>query len=133
MDVEGLGWRGGYLEIQGKKYCHDFVGTYARRRLTILGTKLRYNNSFIVFRATITSFELFITRLSRNVYNVAETCYDGVHNHDEIGVDCGGSCQPCRKYIHRQVNGIEIHVITDICDITIATYSELLFCDMVIS
>jgi len=26
---------------------------------------------------------------------VKETCYDGIRNQDEIGVDCGGSCMSC--------------------------------------
>ena len=25
----------------------------------------------------------------------AETCYDGIQNQDEIGIDCGGVCSAC--------------------------------------
>ena len=26
-----------------------------------------------------------------------ETCFDGIKNQNEIGVDCGGACKPCEK------------------------------------
>ena len=27
------------------------------------------------------------------------TCNDGIENGDETGVDCGGSCDPCGRFI----------------------------------
>lgn len=29
-----------------------------------------------------------------------ETCFDGIKNQDEIGVDCGGVCKPCEKSLN---------------------------------
>ena len=37
-DSEKMGWRGGYLEIQGHRHCHDFFIGYAdRRKLSVRG------------------------------------------------------------------------------------------------
>ena len=27
----------------------------------------------------------------------SETCFDGIKNQNEIGIDCGGACKPCEK------------------------------------
>ena len=32
-----VGWYDGYVEIQGHKYCHDFMGYKAMRQITIAG------------------------------------------------------------------------------------------------
>ena len=32
-----VGWYEGYVEIQGHKYCHDFMGYKAMRQITIAG------------------------------------------------------------------------------------------------
>ena len=45
------------------------------------------------------SFFRRISVTTGNIYNFTESCFDGVHNKDETDIDCGGSCQPCRKYI----------------------------------
>ena len=31
------GWKKGYIEIQGHRYCDDFMGYKSMRRITILG------------------------------------------------------------------------------------------------
>ena len=37
-DSEKMGWRGGYIEIQGHRHCHDFfVGYTDRQKLSVLG------------------------------------------------------------------------------------------------
>ena len=42
-DSEKKGWQGGYIEIQGHKYCHDFfVGYVTRERVTVLGRHLYF-------------------------------------------------------------------------------------------
>ena len=42
-DSHGDGWHGGYLEIQGKKYCEDFRGGHGNHvkkvQVTIAGTE----------------------------------------------------------------------------------------------
>ena len=38
-------WKQGYLEIQGRKYCNDFVGYRALRRIKILGFPLPYTTT----------------------------------------------------------------------------------------
>ena len=42
-EVEHAGWYGGSIEIQGQKYCDDFVGQKAMRRVKIRGTLLDEN------------------------------------------------------------------------------------------
>ena len=41
------GWGNGSIEILGQRYCDDFVGFKAMRRVPILGKslKIRYNNT----------------------------------------------------------------------------------------
>ena len=36
------GWHGGYLEIQGKKYCDDFLGGHLKTvQITIAGSETK--------------------------------------------------------------------------------------------
>ena len=44
----GDGWHGGYVEIQGKKYCKSFSGGKVKKeQVTITGTSLRFYSSAI--------------------------------------------------------------------------------------
>ena len=36
-EVEYVGWYGSFIEIQGQKYCDDFVGHKAMRRVEVRG------------------------------------------------------------------------------------------------
>ena len=36
-DSYGDGWHGGFIEIQGNKYCEDFVGSLTTNQITIAG------------------------------------------------------------------------------------------------
>ena len=51
-DSEKMGWRGGYLEIQGHRHCHDFFIGYAdRRKLSVRGrhwNNFLWNNSYLL-------------------------------------------------------------------------------------
>lgn len=48
--------------------------------------KIQYLTSVFVFVAVIFSVPIY------NFLKKAPTCFDGTHNGDELGVDCGGSC-----------------------------------------
>ena len=39
------GWNGGYIEFQGRRYCDDFIGYVAMRRVVIKGKTQRFNSS----------------------------------------------------------------------------------------
>ena len=39
-DTGKLGWRGGYVKIQGHIYCHDFVGYRSRQKLLVSGNHI---------------------------------------------------------------------------------------------
>jgi len=45
---DNVGWRGGFLEIQGHKYCHDFVGYNARRKITVVGMDNIFKPAIII-------------------------------------------------------------------------------------
>ena len=36
-DTGKLGWRGGFVKIQGHIYCHDFVGYSSMQKLRVSG------------------------------------------------------------------------------------------------
>jgi hypothetical protein len=42
-DSEKTGWGGGFLEIQGHRYCHDFIGFTAMRKVVITCRLIAFN------------------------------------------------------------------------------------------
>ena len=41
-DTGKNGWGGGFVEIQGHKYCHDFVGYSSMQKVTVFGKNMRF-------------------------------------------------------------------------------------------
>ena len=42
-----------------------------------------------------------------------ETCFDGIQNQAEKGIDCGGPCSPCREVVETKDLKIEEIAIAD--------------------
>ena len=42
----GSGWSGGFMEIQGNKYCDDFIGYKAMRKVNVSGIDMSLKNYF---------------------------------------------------------------------------------------
>ena len=34
------------------------------------------------------------------IFAVNETCEDGIQNQNELGIDCGGDCVACGRFLH---------------------------------
>ena len=64
----------------------------------------------------------------KNCCVFAETCYNGLVDHDEEDVDCGGSCKPCCKYFHKsiEIQGNNIIGIILFVDISITLQGVVL-------
>ena len=62
--VNGFGWGDGFMEIEGHRYCDDFIGYRAMRRVTILGIdiyiKIYYRGSFNIHKTSIEKYEILL-------------------------------------------------------------------------
>lgn len=58
---------------------------------------------------------------------VCETCYDGILNQNETGIDCGGVCAPCGVYIDTLVV-VDTTIVID----TIVVFDTIIVIDTVI-
>ena len=50
------GWYGGYIEIQGHRYCDDFMAYKAMRRIIVKGSISSQTNIFHQFKAILLVF-----------------------------------------------------------------------------
>ncbi|MEM9917811.1 MAG: G8 domain-containing protein [Bacteroidota bacterium] len=53
-------------------------------------------------------------------------CEDGIQNHDETGIDCGGSCQPCSQLV------FEKGLLNNVSDSWITVNTNETYTDMVV-
>ena len=72
----------------------------ALAKMELLGCNVKSQVLYIPFDVRIMALYYTISYLMRMYYNCnaifnAATCWDGVENGDEAGVDCGGKCRPC--------------------------------------
>jgi len=44
-----------------------------------------------------TQLELYLNEVDGEITPPSETCFDGIQNQDETGIDCGGVCTACAE------------------------------------
>jgi len=51
------------------------------------------------------SFDWLFKNIASGYGYGSETCFDGIMNQDEINIDCGGVCEPCKNILPRDEVG----------------------------
>ncbi|MFH1072051.1 MAG: hypothetical protein V1743_01325 [Nanoarchaeota archaeon] len=87
-------------------YSANYNGIYALYSLEFNATDLTMLNSSMVTRKILSSSNNLIAF----DWYVSPTCFDGLLNQDEKGVDCGGMCGPCGSCQDRINNQNEVGV-----------------------
>lgn len=56
----------------------------------------------------------------------APSCFDGIQNQGELGVDCGGPCPPCRLFELKEIKVVEIKkfVIRNVLDVLVVLLNQ---------